>query len=175
MLIQLRIQDVYKPDFWLHLEMRGSATLTQLDRYLRAIWLECCGHMSQFGDFGQAVGKARKAQDVLQTGVQLLHLYDFGTTSETLVSSLESRVGAPITKHPITLLARNLIPEAECVICQKPARWYNPAFEWDGEFGALCDEHKDDNPHKDEFDASPLYNSPRMGMCGYDGPAEPPY
>ena len=20
-----------------------------------------------------------------------------------------------------------------------------------------------------------IYNAPRMGMCGYDGPAEPPY
>jgi len=28
--------------------MRGSATLTKLDDYLRAIWLECCGHLSKF-------------------------------------------------------------------------------------------------------------------------------
>jgi len=28
--------------------MRGSATLAKLDDYLRAIWLECCGHLSKF-------------------------------------------------------------------------------------------------------------------------------
>ena len=28
--------------------MCGSATLEELDHYLRTIWLECCGHLSQF-------------------------------------------------------------------------------------------------------------------------------
>jgi hypothetical protein len=44
----LRVQAAGLPQFWLDLEMRGSAKLQDLDKYLRAIWLECCGHMSQF-------------------------------------------------------------------------------------------------------------------------------
>src|SRR5680860_680290 len=47
-LFHLQVQDAWDGDFWLHLEMNGSATLKQLDDYLRAIWLECCDHMSQF-------------------------------------------------------------------------------------------------------------------------------
>ena len=47
-LYHLQIQDAYSGYFWLHLEMRGGATLKDLDAYLRAIWLECCGHLSQF-------------------------------------------------------------------------------------------------------------------------------
>ena len=47
-LYHLQIQDAYSGYFWLHLEMRGGATLEDLDRYLRAIWLECCGHLSEF-------------------------------------------------------------------------------------------------------------------------------
>ena len=37
----LRVQDAYDKDFWLDLEMTGSASLNTLDKYLRAIWLEC--------------------------------------------------------------------------------------------------------------------------------------
>lgn len=47
-LYHLRVQDAGGGEFWLDLEMRGSATLYDLDFYLRAIWLECCGHMSRF-------------------------------------------------------------------------------------------------------------------------------
>ncbi|MBU4224495.1 MAG: hypothetical protein KKC71_01570 [Chloroflexi bacterium] len=60
----LRVKAAYSSAFWLDLEMRGTATLEKLDKYLRAIWLECCGHLSQFtigGWGGRQVGKARTA------------------------------------------------------------------------------------------------------------------
>ena len=47
-LYHLRAEDEWGRPFWLDLEMRGSASLKELDRYLRSIWLECCGHLSQF-------------------------------------------------------------------------------------------------------------------------------
>ncbi|MBK6433512.1 hypothetical protein [Candidatus Amarolinea dominans] len=37
----------------------------------------------------------------------------------------------------------------------------------------LCDEHAQEHEHEEMVMA--LVNSPRTGMCGYDGPAEPPY
>ena len=45
------IVDGYKT-YWLHLLIRQDATLEELDRYLRNIWLECCWHLSafRFGD-----------------------------------------------------------------------------------------------------------------------------
>ena len=82
----LRVQDAYNKDYWLDLEMTGSASLDKLDKYLRAIWLECCGHLSKFtigGWGGMDVGKARKADLIFEPGLVLRHLYDFGTTSET--------------------------------------------------------------------------------------------
>src|SRR6266566_2621386 len=36
------------PMYWMHLEVTASTTLTTLDRFLRATWLECCGHLSAF-------------------------------------------------------------------------------------------------------------------------------
>jgi len=177
----LRVQDAYNKDFWLDLEMRGSATLEKLDFYLRSIWLECCGHLSKFtvGAWGgYDVGKARKADDVFTKETTLDHLYDFGTTSETEIKVVGARKGKATSKHPIVLMARNNMPEAICKECDKPAthlciECLYEANESGNSF--LCDEHVEDHPHTEYGEPVPLVNSPRLGMCGYDGPAEPPY
>jgi hypothetical protein len=176
---QLRVQDAYNKDFWLNLEMTGSASLEKLDRYLRAIWLECCGHLSMFtigGWGGQEIGKTRKANTIFEPGLVLRHLYDFGTTSETDIKVVGFRKGKAITRHPITLLARNKMPKAVCQECGQEAKWLcmECIYEED-ESGLLCDTHVEDHPHEDYGEPFFLVNSPRMGMCGYDGPAEPPY
>jgi hypothetical protein len=177
----VRVQDAYGKDFWLDLEMRGSASLTALDKYLRAIWLECCGHLSKFtvgGWGGYDVGKSRKADDVFRKETALLHLYDFGTTSETEIHVISSRHGRATTSHPIALMARNNMPERTCQECDQPAAYLcmECLIEGDEEGeGFLCEEHAKDHPHIDYGEPVPLVNSPRLGMCGYDGPAEPPY
>ena len=33
---------------WMELGVRCDATLHELDRFLRGVWLECCGHVSHF-------------------------------------------------------------------------------------------------------------------------------
>ena len=176
----LRIQDAYAKDFWLDLEMRGSASLNKLDAYLRAIWLECCGHLSEFtiGGFGgNTIGKSRKADAVFQAGMKLDHLYDFGTTSETTIKVVDVRKGAAISKNPIELMARNHQPEANCSVCGKPANWLciECLYEENEAGWFLCDEHAETHPHDDYGEPMSLHNSPRTGYCGYAGPAEPPY
>ena len=39
---------------WMELAVRADATLYDLDRFLRSVWLECCGHLSHF-DIGGTV------------------------------------------------------------------------------------------------------------------------
>jgi len=178
-LYHLRVQDAYLPDFWLHLEMNGSATLGNLDSYLRAIWLECCGHMSQFsigGWSGDEIPMRTRIDRVFQPGVELTHIYDFGTSSETLVKAVGVREDRPLTRHPIVLMARNNPPEVVCMECDQPASWLcmECIYELD-KSGTLCDEHVEGHPHEDYGDPMPLVNSPRMGMCAYCGPADPPY
>ena len=175
----LRVQDADDKDFWLDLEMAGSASLDKLDKYLRAIWLECCGHLSQFtigGWGGVEVGKARKADTIFEPGLILRHLYDFGTTSETDIKVVGFREGKAASKHPIALLARNQMPPAVCQECSQPAKWLciECLYEED-KTGHLCDEHAEEHPHENYGEPMPLFNSPRTGMCGYDGPATPPY
>jgi len=177
----VRVQDAYGKEFWLDLEMRGSATLEKLDAYLRAIWLECCGHLSQFtvgGWSGYDVGKARKADDVFIKETALLHLYDFGTTSETEIHVVGTRKGKATTKHPIVLMARNNMPEMLCKECDKPATYLCIECLYEADKAGtwfLCNEHAEEHPHTEYGEPVPLINSPRLGMCGYDGPAEPPY
>ena len=177
-LYHLRVQDAYGGDFWLNLEMRGSKTLNDLDNYLRAIWLECCGHLSEFflGRFTDTVANSRKIEGVFAYTDSLYHIYDFGTSSETIVKFVDVREGAPLSKKPIVLMARNKQPVVECMECSKPATYLCMECIYDDNTeGTLCDEHAEDHPHDNYGEPMPIVNSPRMGMCGYDGPAEPPY
>jgi hypothetical protein len=92
----------------------------------------------------------------------------FGTSSHTQVRVVGARQGKPLTC--------NDAPRLQCVECERPARWlcYECMVEHD-EPGTLCDTHAQGHPHADYGEPVPLVNSPRTGMCGYVGPADPPY
>jgi hypothetical protein len=47
-LYHVSVTGKYEPQYWMHLEMSGETTLSDLDDFLRDIWLECCGHLSMF-------------------------------------------------------------------------------------------------------------------------------
>src|SRR6266487_859816 len=47
-LFHIVVEGRYLPMYWMHLEMPADATLLDLDDFLRATWLECCGHLSEF-------------------------------------------------------------------------------------------------------------------------------
>ncbi len=179
-LYHLRVEDRYQKEFWLDLEMGGSKTLKDLDTYLRAIWLECCGHLSEFsgsGGLARKIGMQRKISEAFPGGEgQLTHIYDFGTSSETLVKCVGTRPGKPTTTRPIALMMRNKMPEAQCIECDQPATHLCMQCMYEDEvWGTLCSKHAKSHPHDDYDEPIPLINSPRLGMCGYDGPAKPPY
>ncbi len=178
-LYHLQVHSGSRPEFWLHLEMKSSAELEYLDHYLRTIWLECCGHASRFsvgGWRGDEIPQTRRAHQVFRSGMTLTHIYDFGTSSETLVRVLGKRQGKPLSRHPIFLMARNNPPEEDCMICGLPASWLCLECVYDKDKpGTLCSEHAEIHPHENYGEPMPLVNSPRVGICGYDGPAEAPY
>lgn len=47
-LFHLIVEGQYNPQYWMHLEVDSSASLFDLDGFLRGIWLECCDHLSAF-------------------------------------------------------------------------------------------------------------------------------
>lgn len=187
-LYHLQVQDAWRGAYWLHLEMRGDATLEKLDSYLRAIWLECCGHLSAFEigpvrhtqlfDDGMSYGieKSMKvqAQRLFAPGMEISYEYDFGTTSHLLIKVVGERQGKPTTKNPIVLMARNAFDPPPCAECGQPAEWLCAECIWEeGADAVFCEAHAGEHEHEDML--MPIVNSPRTGMCGYDGPAEPPY
>ena len=175
----LQVRDAWGGEYWLNLEMPGSAKLKDLDDYLRAIWLECCGHMSSFsvGRWTDEIPMTTRIASAFTVGTELTHIYDFGTSSETLVKAVDVRKGKPLTARPIYLMVRNRLPEMECMECDQPAKELCMQCVIEDETsGLLCAKHL--KPHlkkHDEYGSLPVVNSPRMGMCGYDGPANPPY
>jgi hypothetical protein len=177
-LIHLQVQTPGGSDFWLHLEMRGNATLTKLDDYLRATWLECCGHMSRFarGGWGEPdIPMNRPAREVFGEGVTLTHVYDFGSSTVTTIKVVATRVGSSLDRHPIRLMARNEMPSTSCSQCEAPATHLCMECMYEMRDAVLCESHAASHPHDEYGEPIALVNSPRLGVCGYDGPAEPPY
>lgn len=178
-LFHLVAQDAWAGEYWLHLEMNASATLQALDKYLRAIWLECCGHMSQFtiGDpwTGKKLGKTQTLEKAFSGTDSIQHVYDFGTSSETKITLVAWREGQPLGPKPIFLMARNAPLQDLCQSCDTIATHLCIECLEINDYGLLCTEHAQEHSHDDYGEPVPIYNSPRMGMCGYAGPALPPY
>ena len=177
-LLHLRVQDAYGSDFWLDLEVRSGAKLKDIDSYLRGIWLECCGHLSEFqaSGWGDEIAQSRTVGTTFKLYTTIRHIYDFGTSSETVLTLIGQRDGAPLTKKPVVLMARNLTPEVACVECGNPATHLCMECMIESDIpGWLCATHTTSHPHEDYGEPLAIVNSPRLGMCGYIGPATPPY
>jgi hypothetical protein len=52
-LFHIVLEGKYNPQYWMHIEMPTDAQLIDLDDFIRAVWVECCDHLSAFqiGDF----------------------------------------------------------------------------------------------------------------------------
>jgi len=185
-ILHIFVKGSYSPEYWMHLEVVANAKLKALDSFLREIWLECCGHLSAF-----TIGGIRYSSDfdkdsifysdfkdksmnykigsVLGTGMEFIHEYDFGTTTELSLKVVSERIGTPVDE-PVQIMARNDPPEIACMVCGKVATQVCAQCIYDGE-GWLCD--KCCKKHKCGEDMFlPVVNSPRVGMCGYTGDGE---
>ncbi|MDI6791813.1 MAG: hypothetical protein QME81_02935 [bacterium] len=158
------------PEYWMHLEAPAEATLGDLDRFLRNIWLECCGHLSAFTIEGKSYdedgGMDVTLGKILSPGMKFYHEYDFGSTTELVLKVVSERDGQ-VSDESILLMSRNDTPLIMCVSCGKPARQVCVECLWDGE-GWLC--NKCAKKHECGEDMLlPVVNSPRVGVCGYTG------
>lgn|SRR3990167_4919617 len=156
-------------EFWIYIEINGSSTLNDLDDFLREIWLECCGHLSQFiinrSDYANDSKKAKTILDTLPVGTEFLYEYDFGDTTELAGLVISVRSGK--LQEKIRLIARNNLPEnIQCMSCKK-----TPIVICSCCYDFYCKKCKKDHKNCDgEEYMLPVVNSPRMGVCGYTGP-----
>jgi hypothetical protein len=173
---QLLVEGRYLPDYWMHLEVPGAATLDTLDRFLRDTWLECCGHMSAFEIKGRTYSARPmdpeeedmgvKLKDVFTPGMKFDHIYDFGSTTHLRLKVVSEGESAGTGKK-IRVLARNEPPPIACVQCGRPAVQVCVQCIYSGK-GWLCRACARKHECGDEM-FLPVVNSPRVGVCGYTG------
>ena len=183
--------------YFLSLWVDGETTLKSIDKFLRDIWLECCGHLSAFSyprrrrrsglfnatDIFQMLAKvneatdlgeipmSRKAKDVLYKGLVLEYEYDFGSTTMLNITVVDEY--SVKAEKKIVLLSRNEPIPILCATCKKvPATQICTACMYDGD-AEFCDKcakkHAKECEEFDDYASMPVVNSPRMGVCGYEG------
>ncbi|MBN2372071.1 MAG: hypothetical protein JXO72_16435 [Vicinamibacteria bacterium] len=166
-IVQLHVDAVGMPEYWLYLEGRDDATLEQLDSLLRHAWLECCGHMSAFFRDRTEIGKQATLGSLASKGVAFQYEYDFGSTTALKGKVLGYRKGS-IGRQVVRLLARNKPPRLVCAACGAPATQICSYCIHSGAC-LFCDAHAAEHPCAEEEALLPTVNSPRMGVCAYRG------
>ncbi len=137
-----------------------------LDRVLRNYWMECCGHMSSFMVDREEIDMNLKINKVFYAGFKCEYIYDWG--SSTYVS-IEVKDAYVLSKTPkgISIIARNNPLDLKCGKCEKKqAVILIPEEYYQGKNPFYCEDCHEEND--DEYYHS-VTNSPRMGVCGYDG------
>lgn len=193
-----------KTGHFLSLWVDGNAKMKDVDLFLRAIWLECCGHLSAFrtpesrqqasgwGYFeamelllqgktkayeklmeegGGEIPMSRKVDKVFYKDLKLEYEYDFGTSTDLILTVMDE---FPMkADEKIVLLSRNEPLKILCHICGKePATAICAIHNWD-EGNTFCSKcakkHAKECEDFADYAALPIVNSPRMGLCAYDG------
>jgi hypothetical protein len=155
--------------YWLHLAVPADATLEELDGFLRAIWLECCDHLSGFTAGREETDMTTPVGAVLAPGMALEYTYDFGSSTELELRGISAAAVAD-PDGDIVILARNDPPDNACDVCGKPAVAVCSQCVWTGD-GWLCAKCAEKHECGEEM-LLPVVNSPRVGVCGYTGPVD---
>lgn len=179
---ELAIYPKYGKDYWLFIEIRETAFLKDLDSFLRDIWLECCGHLSAFEIEGiryesmpaesfawgePAESMNHKLSTVLEKGMTIEYEYDFGSSTDLMITVVNYRRGYQ-KKEKLTILSRNNPYVFMCSECgKKPAVYVCTECLWEGK-GFLCEECSETHDCGEDM-LLDVCNSPRMGVCGYCG------
>ncbi len=176
----IKVEGQRAPEYWLYLDVSAErTTLKDLDKFLRDIWLECCGHLSQFiinrryytaspERSYDEYSMNYKLKDILEVGTNFRHEYDFGSTTELNLKVVSNRTGIR-RKKKIELMARNIMPDVKCAVCGSKATLLCTECMWDKEEeAALCDDCAAEHECGEEL-LLPVCNSPRCGVCGYEG------
>ena len=170
----LKIEGADDKNYWLYIDVPMEKTLSAVDVFLRKIWLECCGHLSEFyvinrvsryhrPDRNQIEGNLK--METFDKGEKFFHDYDFGTTTETVIT-VAGRTRRKPQKDPVRVLARNVLPDYTCADCGKPAAYICQECIYQTDNPFFCEKCIKGHEHEMRL---PVTNSPRIGECGYGG------
>jgi len=153
---------------FLHLLVKGKATMEKIDRFLKDIWLDCCGHMSNFSHKNSEISLTQKVSDVFESKVKIQYDYDFGDTTRVFLKGIKNYNLK--LKEDIILLSRNEPLKLICAKCgKKPAANICIVCDWDFYCESCSAKHEKECEDFSDYAKMPVVNSPRMGVCGYMG------
>lgn len=157
---------------FLHLLVQADANMKVIDRFLKYIWLDCCGHLSAFGHKDFKIKMSDTVEDIFGPKIKIYHDYDFGTTTRVYLKGLKYYLSVE-TKN-IILLSRNEPFKLLCDECYlKPAVEICTVCVDDSGYSYFCAEcaeiHAEECEDFKDYARMPVVNSPRMGECGYTG------
>ena len=112
-----------------------------------------------------------KAKDVLCKGLELQYEYDFGSTTELSITVMDEY---PVqAEEKIVLLSRNEPLKIMCHTCDKAPATQICTICLYNEPSLFCDKCAKKHAKKcddfAEYAALPMVNSPRAGVCAYEG------
>lgn len=173
----ISVQGYHEKEYWLYISVSANTTLKSIDKFLRDIWLECCGHLSSFSingvnydssledSFGSKSMNV-KVDKLFYEGLEFMHEYDFGTPTTLKLKVISVYTDAK-RRNGVELMARNVQPKIKCSYCEDDATQVCAQCIYDDE-GWVCDSCVEN--HECEEDVLlPVVNSPRVGVCGYCG------
>jgi hypothetical protein len=153
---------------FLHLLVKGKVAMKKIDTFLRDIWLDCCGHMSNFANGNSKIAATQKVADVFETNVKIQHDYDYGDTTRVDLKGIKNYNLK--LKEDIVLLSRNEPLKLICAKCEKhPAANVCTVCDWDFYCESCSAKHEKECADFGDYAKMPVVNSPRMGVCGYMG------
>ena len=163
----LKIEGGENKNYWLYIDVPLDKTLSAVDSFLRKIWLEYCGHLSVFNtETYEKIRSGIRLED-LNAGEKFLHIYDFGTTTESTITVMGNIKRKP-QKGIVRLLARNTPPVFSCAKCGKEADLVCGICLYESDNPFYCFKCSEGHKCGSEM-LLPVTNSPRMGECGYTG------
>lgn len=178
--LHLIVTDTYYEEYWLDLFAAPEATLEDLDRFFRDIWVECCHHTSIFKagnifytDVAEPyfhVQSKKTPLIELATVKNLKYIYDPGDPTRLEIRFLKPVLHGAKEKDGknIIIAARNNPPKFICECGREAVVFCRSCLFVDEAEPFLCETCMKDHGC-DSGELHPLTNSPRMGVCGYGG------
>ena len=122
-------------------------------------------------DANGEIPKSRKTKAVLSKGMKLQYDYDFGSTTSLQLTVTDEYPAK--ADEQIVLLSRNEPLEILCEICGKVPAVQLCSVCMGQEASAFCKkcakQHAKTCSDFADYAAMPIVNSPRMGVCAYEG------
>lgn len=163
--------------YWIFATIPKNGSLKLLDTFLRDTWLECCGHLSEFTINGRSYfsrtesgypSQSMKKQigQLLSLGSICEYRYDMGSSTYLLIQVIAEIQDCPQKK--VTLLMQNESPDFSCESCKKTATLI--CAQCLNKMCLPCSKrHSCVVKEREDYMLMTLVNSPRTGVCGYEG------